>query len=299
MSKDNLDALLEQAEEKIEKGEELDSIESDHHGKAKPESTKKHDVAEEIKKAKMEANTSGENEEAQDSGVDQAEESGKESSVKDKAGEKSEKKKKAKKGKSRVRGAKYIKALELVERNKKYDVDEALELVKKTSLTKFDGNVEVHVRLLGKSGKPEQIRGMLQYPNSTGKQVKVVILDDKTIEEITKTQKIDADIYLTTPADMPKVAKLAKILGPKGKMPSPKSGTITEDPEKTKAELSGGKTEYKTDSYGIIHQIIGKVSMDSKALEENYKMLISVVPAEKIVSINLCATMGPGIRVSK
>lgn len=295
MAKDNLDALLEQAEEKIEKGEELDSIGMEHHGKAKPESTKKHDVAEEIKKAKIEANTSKDGEEET---VESSDVPGEKASEAKSAGAKA-KAGKAKKGKSRVRGAKYVKALELVESNKKYDIDEALELVKKTSLTKFDGNVEVHVRLLGKSGKPEVLRGMITYPHTTGKTVNVVILDDKTIEEIAKTGKADADIYLATPADMSKVAKLAKILGPKGKMPSPKSGTITLDPEKTKEELSGGKTEYKTDSYGIVHQIIGKVSADVKFLEENYKTLISALPIEKAVSINLSATMGPGIKVAK
>lgn len=293
MAKDNLDALLEQAEEKIEKGEALDEIETEHHGKAKQESTKKHDVAEEIKKARMEANTSEENTEE----VIKGEEVKAENEKNPPAGE--EKKKKTKKGKAKVRSTKYKQALELIDRNKKYDISDALELAKKTSLTKFDGNVEIHVRLLGKSGKPEALRGMITYPHSTGKIVNVVILDEKTIEEIAKTGKVEADIYLTSPSDMPKVAKLAKILGPKGKMPSPKSGTITLDPEKTKEELSGGKTEYKTDSYGNIHQVIGKLSAKPEDLVANYKTLISVMPVEKIVSITLCATMGPGVRVQK
>ncbi|MDO8686673.1 MAG: 50S ribosomal protein L1, partial [Candidatus Berkelbacteria bacterium] len=171
-------------------------------------------------------------------------------------------------------------------------------LVKKTSMTKFDGNVEVHIRILGKNGKPEQVRGLLQYPHSTGKKISIVILDDRIIDEIEKTKKVEADIYLTTPAMMPKVAKLAKILGPKGKMPNPKAGTITADPEKTMKDMSAGQVEYKTDNTGNIHQVIGKVSGKVEDLEENLKELISVLPTEKIVSANLCATMGPAVKVT-
>ena len=117
--------------------------------------------------------------------------------------------------------------------------------------------------------------------------------------EIAKTGKADADIYLTTPANMPKVAKLAKILGPKGKMPNPKSGTITDNIEKAQKDLAGGQVEYKTDNTGNLHQVIGKVSMGVKDLLANYTALKSVLPKEKIVSINLCATMGPGVKVAK
>jgi len=291
MAKDNLDALLEQAEEKIEKGEALDEIETEHHGKAK-EHTKKESVEDKIKHAKMEAS-----EEAEVEVEAETEEKESLDSARDK--EKAEVKKKAKKGKAKVRSNRYKQALEQIDRKKKYDISEALELAKKTSLTKFDGNVEIHVRVLGKSGKAEILRGMITYPHSTGKTVNVVILDEKTIEEIAKTGKADADIYVTSPADMPKVARLAKILGPKGKMPSPKSGTITENPEKTKEELSGGKTEYKSDSTGNIHQVIGKLSAKPEDLIANYKTFIAVLPIEKVVSITLCATMGPGIKVQK
>lgn len=291
MAKQDLDKMLEEAEDTLEKGGDLGEIESDHHGKDKSKvPSQKSKVEEEIKQARMEKN------EAADVAVEAETEIAETKSKEEKVVKKS---KKTKKGKAKVRGAKYTKALELVDRNKKYDIADALELVKKTSLTKFDGNVEVHIRLQGKSGKAEQIRGMVIYPHSTGKKVSVVILDEKTIEEIAKTGKAEADIYLTTPADMSKVAKLAKILGPKGKMPSPKSGTISTDPEKTKKELEGGKSEYKTDSYGIIHQIMGKVSGKTDELEANYKMLVSTLPIEKVTSISLSATMGPGIKVTK
>jgi len=285
MAKDNLDALLEQAEEKIEKGEELDEIESEHHGRTK-EHDHKQSVSDKIKESKIKENQ----EEAETS-----EESERAEEVK----EEKAKPKKQKQGKAKIRSVKYQEAKEKIDSNKKYDLEEGIELAKQSSYTKFDGNLEVHIRLLGKSGKPEQIRGLVNYPHPTGKKMNVVVLDDKTIEEIAKTGKVDADIYLTTPADMPKVAKLAKILGPKGKMPNPKNGTITDNIEKTKKDLEGGQTEYKTDNTGNIHQVIGKVSGKDKELTENYQALVSLLPKEKIVSINLCATMGPSVKVQK
>lgn len=288
MAKQNLDELLEQAEEKIEKGEELDSIETEHHGKVK-ETHKKESVDEKIKKAKI-----GEIETEQEEAGETEKATPKEKTNQPKAGSP-----RARKGKAKIRSKKYQEAKNLIDANKKYEIEEAIELVKKTSYTKFDGNVEVHARLLGKSGKPEQIRGLIQYPHTTGKKMTVVVLDDKTIEEIAKTGKAEADLYITTPADMPKVAKLAKILGPKGKMPNPKSGTITDNIEKTKKDLEGGQTEYKTDNTGNLHQVIGKVSADVKSLTENYQALVSLLPKEKIVSINLCATMGPAVKLQK
>jgi len=214
-----------------------------------------------------------------------------------KAEEKAKPKKKVKVGKTRVRSKKYQAASALIDHAQKYNLVEALDLVKKTTLTKFDGNVEVHIRLLSKTGKPEIFRGMIKYPHTTGKSVKIVILDEKVALEIEKTGKAEADIYVTTPAMMPKIAKLAKILGPKGKMPNPKSGTVTDNPEKVQKELASGQVEYKSDQYGNIHQIIGKVSVDSKKLEENFMALISALPRDRITSASLCATMGPGIKV--
>lgn len=272
MSKNSLDDLISASEEALKKGESLDKFEVDHKGKAKEQEKTKEEKREE----KREEVTGQAQEE-----------------------EKSEKKAKLKKSKTKIRSKKYTDAKAQVEQNKKYDLKEAIELAKKTSFIKFDGNIEVHARLLSKTGKPEQVRGMLTYPHATGKKTVVVILDDKKIEEIGKTQKIDFDIALATPAQMPQVAKLAKILGPKGKMPNPKAGTVTENPEKTKADLEGGQVEYRTDSYGIIHQVIGKVSGKAEDLEENYKVLFTVLPADKIKSITLCATMGPGIKIAK
>jgi large subunit ribosomal protein L1 len=287
MSKDNLDALLEEAEEKLEKGEALDEVETEHHGKIK-EVSKKESVEDKIKHAKMEK--AEEQEETEAETKENSDELIEEKKVKTK---------KTKKGKAKVRSKKYQELKTLIDAKKRYGINDAVELAQKTSMTKFAGNLEVHIRILGKSGKPEQLRGMVQYPYATGKSISVVILDEKTIEEIAKTQKAEANIYLTSPTDMPKVAKLAKILGPKGKMPNPKSGTITENPEKTKKELESGSTEYRSDAQGNVHQVLGKLTDKAENLIENYKALIALLPVEKIVSISVCATMGPGIKVQK
>lgn len=214
----------------------------------------------------------------------------------EKKDEEKSKAKPQKRGKARIRSKKYKEVAELIDRKNIYEMSEALELVKKTNLAKFDGSVEAHIRLLGKSGKSENVRGTFSYPHSTGKKITVVILDDATIAEIEKTKKADFDIALATPDRMAQVAKLARILGPKGKMPNPKSGTVTSDPEKTKKELEGGLTEYKTDSFGIIHQVIGKLSSDNQALEENLRSLIAVLPKDKIASAYIAATMGPSVK---
>lgn len=208
-----------------------------------------------------------------------------------------EKPKKIKKGKAKIRSKKYKAALDLIDRNKLYDVKEAIELVKKTSLTRFDGNVEAHIRIINKANQPESLRGLIKYPYSTGKKIKVVILDEKLIGEILKTKKTDFDLALANPEMMSHVAKLAKILGPRGKMPNPKSGTITSEPQKTKKEFEEGRGEFKTDSFGIIHQVIGKVSFETEKIEENLKTLLLVLPPEKISTIYLCPTMGPAVKV--
>lgn len=306
MAKQSLDELIEQSEQAIEKGEDLSDFEVEHHHKVKEEpKDKKSSVAkamEDKEKTKWqeEKKEVGLSPEALAKGEEKlAQEEASEAKTAEEVKEKKPKAKKRKQGKAKVRSKKYQQVKALIDPKKKYEIAEALELVKKTSMTKFDGNVEVHIRLLGKSGKPEQARGLLKYPHSTGKKTTVVILDDKMVEGITASGKAPADIYVATPELMPKIAKLAKILGPKGKMPNPKAGTITADPEKTKKELEAGQTEYKTDSYGIIHQIIGKISGKTNELEENFSALLDVLPQDKIVSVNLCATMGPSVKVQK
>ncbi len=263
---------------------------AEHHGKKKLKAkSAKLKVEEKIKEGKFKKEKPKTQEEA-NAPVEKQEAKSPEAEVE-------EKPKKVKVGKAKIRSKKYQEIIKLIDRTKKYGVSEAIGLVKKTSLTKFDGNVEVHLRLLAKTGKPENLRGLIKYPHLTGKSVKVVVIDEKMAKDIEKTGKADADIYLATPAMMPKIAKLAKILGPKGKMPNPKSGTITENTEKTKKDLETGQVEYKTDSFGNIHQIIGKVSAEPKILEENFQVLLAALPQDRIVSITLHATMGPGIKV--
>lgn len=263
--------------------EELGGPIAEHHGKKK-EKKKKQAVKDKIKEEKYQKEAP-------------KKEIAKESLKEESAQVKPEKVKKI--GQAKIRSKKYQTAKGFIDEKLKYNFDQAIELVKKTTLTKFDGKVEVHFRILSKNNKPESVRGIIQYPHPTGKKVTVAILDEKTIEKIGKTKKANADIYLASPALMSKVAKLAKILGPKGKMPNPKAGTVTDDPEKTKKDLeSGGQVEYKTDSTGNLHQVIGKVSAKPKVLAENFQALRAVLPIDKISSANICATMGPAIRVA-
>lgn len=201
-----------------------------------------------------------------------------------------------KESKPRQRSIKYKKALELVDRSKKYSIDEAIELAKKTSYSKFDGSLEIHARL-EKSKKTDNVRGLLQLPHGNGKTVKAVLLDDKIIESILKNKKTEYDVLVATPDMMPKIARIAKILGPQGKMPSPKSGTVTTDPDKILKEIQAGRSEYKADANGNIHISIGKLSWDDTKLLENYKVAINALAAQKLQSITLSATMGPGIKI--
>lgn len=217
-----------------------------------------------------------------------------------KASKKKETKKQIVPVKAKKRGKKYTEANLLVDKNKLYGLSEAIDLVKRTAFTKFDSSIEVHIRLAKAKGKKteEGLRGLVLLPHGAGKIPKIGILDEAMVDKIAKDQKIEFDIFLATPEIMPKVARIAKILGPKGKMPSPKNGTVTDDPEKTIALIKNGRVEYKTDSTGIIHQIIGKASWDKEKLEENFKALLSVFPKTRLQSVVLSATMGPGVKVS-
>lgn len=197
------------------------------------------------------------------------------------------------------RSKNYLELRSKVEKGKLYLLAEALELVKELSSSKFDGSVEVHMRLNKKKakGSTESSRGTVNLPHGTGKERKVIILDEKKIDEIFKTKKIDFDVAIASPDLMPKVAKIAKILGPKGKMPDPKSGTVTNDPQRVIEEIKSGKTEYRIDSNGIIHQMIGKVSWTSEKLTDNAKIIFSIYPKSRIATIFLTASIGPSIPI--
>ncbi len=207
--------------------------------------------------------------------------------------------KKAKKAKKiRVRSKAYVEKSSLVDKTKLYPLAEAISLVKRTSLTKFDGTVEIHISLNAATlGDKKDFRGSVSLPHGTGKQVRVVVADDAIIEEIT-AGKINFDILVATPSMMPKLAKVARILGPKGLMPNPKTGTVTENPEKRVKELSQGQVNFKTEpDQPLIHMAIGKVSFDDKKLSDNITAMLEAVGG-KISRATLTATMGPGVKIA-
>jgi large subunit ribosomal protein L1 len=209
-------------------------------------------------------------------------------------------KKQAKKAKKvRVRGKKYVEKASLVEKNKLYPLADAVALVKQTSFTKFDATVELHVNLNAQVlGEKKDLRGSVSFPHGTGKQVRVVVADDNVIADVT-AGKINFDILVATPSMMPKLAKVARILGPKGLMPNPKTGTVTEDTGKRVKELSQGQVNFKTEpDQPLIHLIVGKVSFEEKKLEENIKAALKAIGAGKISRATISSTMGPGIKIA-
>lgn len=190
---------------------------------------------------------------------------------------------------------KYRNAVKDLDLKTSYDKTEALELVKKTSYSKFDGTVEAHIKL-----SVENQRAVITLPHGTGKERKVTAVTADNVEDMVKqieAGKIDFDVLLATPDVMSKLSKVARVLGPRKLMPSPKSGTVTGDIEKAKAEFGSGRIEFKQDKGGAIHQAIGKVSMDTDKLLANLDVLLNALPANKITSVVLTPTMGPGIKV--
>lgn len=206
--------------------------------------------------------------------------------------------KKKKEAKAKVRSKRYQEAMKMVEKNKLYPLKDAISLVKQTSLTKFDGTIELHVNLNPLTlGEKKDFRTGVSLPHGTGKEVKVVIADDKVIDEIT-AGKINFDVLVAHPSMMPKLAKVARILGPKGLMPNPKTGTVTPDPEKRAKELSSGQVNIKTEPGNpIIHMPVGKVSFADKDVAENITAVLTAV-GNKVAKVSITATMGPGVKVS-
>lgn len=213
--------------------------------------------------------------------------------------------------------------LELVDKEKVYTVEEAIELAKKTATTKFVGSIEVHVRTGIDAKKTDQaIRGSITLPNGTGKTRKIaafvtegkeaaakaagasVVGGEELIKTIKETEKTDFDIAVAEPAMMPKLAQIAKILGTRGMMPNPKTGTVAENIEAAIKEIAGGKVSFKNDNSGNVHQIIGKTDFDTAKLAENLKVFMDALHSSKpstvkkafVSSMTLNATMGPGIK---
>lgn len=192
---------------------------------------------------------------------------------------------------SRNRSKKYISTRSRVDKTKKYTISEAIKTIKKLSYTKFDGTLTIDgvVKEVGKVAT-------ITLPNATGKTVRVAIVDDAVLAEI-EAGTINFDVLVTAPQYMPKLAKFARVLGPKGLMPNPKNGTVTPKPEIKKAELEKGAFDLKTEKKTpVIHVSIGKVSMDDKALEENIEAIMTATKG-KLVSAALSATMSPSVKL--
>ena len=218
----------------------------------------------------------------------------------------------------------YEESAKLIEKNKKYPIDEALQIIEKMPKTKFDETVELHVKLgVDSKHAEQQVRGTVVLPNGTGKTLKVLVFakgpkaDEATkagadyvgaeelIPKIQNDNWFDYDVVVATPDMMGVVGRLGKVLGPKGLMPNPKSGTVTMDVTKAIADIKSGKVEYRLDKTNIIHLGFGKVSFGAKKLQENYQTIIDAIIKAKpaaakgqyIKSITVTTTMGPGISI--
>lgn len=219
----------------------------------------------------------------------------------------------------------YKQALEMIEKNKYYEIDEALELITKLPKKKFDETVELHVKLgVDSRNADQQVRGTVVLPNGTGKKVRVLVIAKgekaKEAEEagadfvgaeeiITKIQNenwFEYDVIVTTPDMMGLVGRIGKLLGPKGLMPNPKSGTITMDVKKAITDIKAGKVEYRLDKTNIAHLVIGKVSFGKDKLKENYETIMAALLKAKPAAakgqyfraISVATSMSPGIRVA-
>lgn len=213
----------------------------------------------------------------------------------------------------------------IYDKNKTYSIEEALEIVKKLTKTKFDASVEVHFRLgINNKKSDQQVRGAANLPHGTGKTIKIaafvspeneaavkaagadLVGGEELIAEIKKTEKTDFQVAIAEPGMMKNLSMIAKILGTRGLMPSPKNDTVTQNPVKSVEELKKGKISFKNDDTGNLHAIIGKVSFDNNKLTENYKSLLETVKKTKpssskgsfIKNISLSSSMSAGVKVA-
>jgi large subunit ribosomal protein L1 len=218
-----------------------------------------------------------------------------------------------------------VEAAKFVEAGKSYDLTEAIETILKMPKAKFDETVEMHIKLgVDSKQADQQVRGVVVLPHGTGKTKKVLVLakgeraqqakaagadfvgDDDMIAKIQTENWFGFDVIIATPDMMPTLGKVARILGPKGLMPNPKSGTVTLDVAKAVLETKAGKIEYRLDKNNIVHCSIGKVSFGTDKIKENYKTLLEVIVKAKpaaakgtyLQSIAIATTMGAGVKVS-
>ena len=226
----------------------------------------------------------------------------------------------------KVRSKKYKEAIEKIDKTKLYTKEEAVKLLKDTAVSKFDGTVEVAIRLnLDTKKADQQLRGAIALPKGTGKDIRVLVVakgdqakaakeagadyvgDVDLIEKIEKENWFEFDTMIATPEMMPLLGKIGKVLGPKGLMPNPKTGTVTMEVAKAVEEVKSGRVEYKTDTFGNVHGIIGKVSFKEADLLANLDAFVetilkvkpSTVKGDYIKNISISSTMSPGIKVSK
>lgn len=199
--------------------------------------------------------------------------------------------KKQKTTEKRTRSKQYQTITKLIEKHKTYSLSDALALLANLKRGTFDETVELHINT------KEALSGSFTLPHGTGKQTKVAIADDKLVLEIEKGN-IAFDVLLATPQMMPKLAKVARFLGPRGLMPNPKNGTITDKPTDAAKKFQSGLIHYKTEAKNpIIHLSVGKLSYGGKKLEDNIKTVLGNVNASKIKNITLKSTMSPGIKI--
>ena len=224
------------------------------------------------------------------------------------------------------KGKRYVEASKLVDSTKLYEVEEAFDVIDKLPKAKFDETVELHVRLgVDSKHADQQVRGTVVLPNGTGKSLRVLVFAkgdkakeaeaagadfvgaEELIPKIEKENWFDYDVIVATPDMMGVIGRLGKVLGPKGLMPNPKSGTVTMDVTKAVADIKSGKVEYRLDKTNIIHLGIGKTSFGAKKLVENYNTIMEAIIKAKpaaakgqyIKSVSVTTTMGPGIHINQ
>lgn len=222
------------------------------------------------------------------------------------------------------KSTRHIANLEKIDKNKTYSIEEAIELVKATSNSKFDETLEVAMNLnLDVKKADQQLRGAVVLPYGTGKTKKILVLakgdqakaaetakadyvgDVDMITKIEQENWFDFDVIIATPEMMPMLGKIGKLLGPKGLMPNPKTGTVTTDVAKAIEDVKKGKVNYRTDSFGNVHGIFGKASFESNKLAENLKSFVNVILKSKpstakgtyVKNITISSTMGPGVKI--
>ncbi len=223
------------------------------------------------------------------------------------------------------RGKKYQEASKLVDKTKLYELKEAIALVKKASYSKFDGSIELHVKLgVDSRQADQQVRGAIVLPNGTGKTIKTLVItkennfkaaeeagadyvgSEEMIQKIQTENWLDFDVVIASPDMMAAIGKIGKLLGPKGLMPNPKTGTVTPDVAKAVRDAKAGKVEYRLDKNNIIHLMIGKTSFEDEKLVENFETVMGAIVKAKpaaakgqyLKSVSLSATMGPGVSLN-